>query len=73
MPVIYIYRFNHLLPYQSPRELEQLSEEFSMYQLMEDNEIPQDIWDTATMKENEKHYYRMDILWRFFVNLENAR
>lgn len=70
MPVIYIYRFNHLLPYQSPRELEQLSEEFSMYQLMEDNEIPQDIWDTATMKENEKHYYRMDILWHFLSTLK---
>ena len=73
MPVIYIYRFNHLLPYQSPHELEQLSEEFSMYQLMEDNEISQDIWDTATVKEDdEKRYYKMDI-YGIFVNLENAR
>ena len=59
MPVIYIYRYNHLLPYQSPHELEQLSEEFSMYQLMEDNKIPQNIWDTATVKEDDdKCYYR---------------
>jgi len=63
MYIIYIYRFNYLLPYHSPQELELLSEEFSMYQLMEDNEIPQDIWDTVTVKEDdEKCYYRMDIL-----------
>jgi len=62
----FMCRYNHLLPYHTPEELEQLSEEFSMYQLMEDNEIPQGIWDAATMKEdNGKCYYRMDSLWHF--------
>ena len=71
MSVIYTYRYNHLLPYQSPHELEQLSEEFSMYQLMEDNKIPQNIWDTATVKEDDdKCYYRLDILWHFLSTLK---
>ena len=71
MPVIYTYRYNHLLPYQSPHELEQLSEEFSLYQLMEDNKIPQNIWDTATVKEDDdKCYYRLDILWHFLSTLK---
>ena len=59
------------LNYHTPEELEQLSEEFSMYQLMEDNEIPQGIWDAATVKEdNGKCYYRMDILWHFLSTLK---
>ena len=38
---------------------------------MEDNEIPQDIWATATVKENDdKCYYRMDILWHFLSTLK---
>ena len=42
-----------------------------MYQLIEDNEIPQGIWDTATVKEDDgKCYYRMDILWHFLSTLK---
>ena len=42
-----------------------------MYQLMEDNEIPQNIWDAATVKEDdEKCYYRMDVLWHFLSTLK---
>jgi len=42
-----------------------------MYQLMEDSEIPDNIWDTATVKEeNGKCYYRMDILWHFLAKLK---
>ena len=68
---IYIYRFNHLLPYSTPQESEQFSEEFSVYQLIEDNEIPQNIWDTATVKEDdENRYYRMGILWQFLSTLK---
>ena len=67
----FMCRYNHLLPYRTPEELEQLSEEFSIHQVMEDNEIPQGIWDAK--EDNGKCYYRMDILWHFLSTLENAR
>lgn len=42
-----------------------------MYQLMEDSKIPDNIWDTATVKEEDgKCYYRMDILWHFLSKLK---
>ena len=64
-------RLKNLLSYHTPQELEKLSEEFSMYQLMQDNEIPQNVWDAALVKEDEeKSYYQMDILWNFLSTLK---
>ena len=39
-------------------------EEFTEYQLLEDEDIPQDVWEKATVVENEGNtYYRMDTVW----------
>lgn len=60
------YRFSKLLPYQSPRELNELQEEYTMYQLLQEEEIPKDIWDEAlVIEDDEKSYHRMDIIWNF--------
>ena len=42
-------RFDALLPYQSPQELDLLSEEFTEYQLLQDVDIPKDRWDKAQL------------------------
>ena len=43
-----------------------------MYQLIQDNEIPQNTWDAALFKEDEEKLY-YQIASEFFVNFENAR
>ena len=59
----YFYRFNSLLPYESPQEMDKLLEEFTEFQLLRENDIPQDVWEKATVVEEEdKRYCRMDIV-----------
>ena len=65
-------RYNNLLPFQSAREHDCLFEEFTEFQLLNDDTIPKDIWDKATVTdgENEEHrYFRMDILWNYMSTL----
>ena len=66
-------RFGTLLPYESPQELDLLSEEFTEYQLLQDADIPQDIWDKATVAVDEgQAYHRMDVLWHYLSSLRAA-
>ena len=62
-----------MLPYESPKELDLLSEEFTEYQLLQDADIPQDIWDKAAVvvKEGET-YHRMDVLWHHLSSVRVA-
>ena len=42
----------------------------SQFQLLGDNDIPQEIRDKATVTESEDHrYFRMDILWNYLSTL----
>ena len=67
------HRFGTLLPYESPQELDLLSEEFTEYQLLQGADIPQDIWDKATVAVEEgQAYYRMDVLWHCLSSLRAA-
>ena len=46
--------------------MDRLGEEFTAYQLLEDSDIPQDVWKQATLYIDEEHnqtYHRMDVLW----------
>ncbi len=52
-----------LLPFDTPQEIK---EEFTAYQLLEDTDIPQEVWGKATVHIDESHsqvYHRMDVLW----------
>ena len=41
-----------------------LLEEFTEFQLLNDSDILQDVWDKATVaKDDESRYYQMDVLW----------
>ena len=67
------HRFGTLLPYESPQKLDLLSEEFTEYQLLQDADIPQDIWDKATVAVEEgQAYHRMDVLWHYLSSLRAA-
>ena len=37
-----------------------------MYQLLQEEEVPKEIWDKALVRDDDdKHYHRMDIIWNF--------
>ena len=62
-----------MLPYEAPQELDLLSEEFTAYQLLQDADIPNDVWDRATVAADEGHtYHRMDILWHHLASMRAA-
>ena len=64
-------RFSNLLPYSSPQEHDKLDEELIEYQLLDDSEIPESVWKSATIQENESvTYYRMDVIWHYLANLK---
>ena len=69
----FFLRFATLLPYESPHELDLLSEEFTEYQLQQGGEIPQNIWDKATVAVDEgQAYHRMDVIWHYLSSLRAA-
>ena len=66
-------RFDSLLPFQSPEEVDKLSEEFTEFQLLHDNDIPKQIWEKATVKVdsvNDKSYQRMDVIWHYISTMK---
>ncbi|XP_042604440.1 uncharacterized protein LOC122141339 [Cyprinus carpio] len=68
----FVHRFNHLLPYNQPREQDQLNDEFLEYQMMEEEDIPASIWGEAVIRTNEDGvYHRMDRLWGYLGSLKN--
>ena len=47
-------------------------EEFLAYQLLEESDIPQHVWNDATVvEEKDKKYHRMDILWCYLSTLRD--
>ena len=42
-------RFGALLQFQSPREMDVLLDEFVEYQLLQDDDIPSDVWGKASI------------------------
>ena len=74
MSCLFTCRFDLLLPFQSPQEVDKLSEEFTEFQLLHDDDIPKQIWEKATVKVDavaKMVYHRMDIIWHY-VSLMKA-
>ena len=44
-----LVNFYYIVPFQSPRELDKLSKELVEYQLMQDEDIPQEVWKEAAI------------------------
>ena len=71
--IIGFLRFGPLLPYESPQELDLLSEEFTEYQLLQDTDVPQNVRDKATViVEKGQAYHRIDVLWHYLSSLRAA-
>ena len=53
-----------MLPYAATSQLDQLRDEFLQYQLMQDTDIPDSVWQSALVAEDEQtRHYRMDVIW----------
>lgn len=66
-------RYSQLLPFSSSSEHSKLSEEFVDYQLLDDEVIPQAVWDQATVvidEESGEKKFRMDVLWHYISTLK---
>ena len=59
----FVNRFNHHLPYSSQNQHAKLEEEFVDYQLLKDEDIPQYVWDEATVVVNEEDGHVNFIKW----------
>ncbi len=63
-------RFSNLLPFDTPQEMDYLGEEFTAYQLLEDTDIPQEVWGKATVQSRSQVYHRMDVLWHHISTMK---
>ena len=64
----FVRRYNDLLPFSSPQEHDKLSEEFTDYQLLNDNEVPESVWKSAVVQDDEScTFYRMDMIWHYLL------
>jgi len=62
------FSYSKVLKYSSAEDLNSIEEEFIQYQMLEDNEIPQKVWDAALVvedKDEDIRKYRMDIIWSY--------
>ena len=52
--------------------MDNLSEDFVEFQLLNDDDIPEATWDKATVSvdEDEKCNHRMDILWQYVSTMK---
>ena len=68
----FLNKYPNLLPFASAGELNKLQEEFIDYQMMDTREIPQSIWDSALVKDDdESQHYRMDLIWAHLSSAKN--
>ncbi len=53
MYIIMFYRYPIHLPFTSPSEMAYLSEEFTSFQLLEKEDIPERVWESAVVVEKD--------------------
>ena len=57
----FVSRYPHLHGLTVPKEMELLQEEFVCYQLLNDSDIPTDIWDAVRVGEDDNTYTSIGI------------
>ena len=66
-------RYGGVLPYGTPCELDGVLEEFVDYQMLQDDDIPSDIWERATIAVDEGTsvtHHRMDVIWNHLSSMK---
>ena len=67
-----LIRFINFLGWNLPEHMDNLSEEFVEFQLLNNYDIPKETWDKVAVlvDEREKSYHRMDILWQYISTMK---
>ena len=68
-----VFRFNNLLPFESPQELDRLLEEFIDFQLLRQTDIPTAVWEEALVVNESLGsvaHHRMDIIWHHLSSMK---
>ena len=63
-----IFRHPSLLPYNDPLDYDELQIEFHLYQLLKDEDIPEDVW--KKVKSKDRRIF-LDQLWFFIGSMKN--
>ena len=54
-----------------PETINLLSERFLNYQLLNDHDIPDSVWQNACTMDDRNKYYRVDILWGYISQMKD--
>uniref|UniRef100_A0A1X7UKB6 HAT C-terminal dimerisation domain-containing protein n=1 Tax=Amphimedon queenslandica TaxID=400682 RepID=A0A1X7UKB6_AMPQE len=73
----FLNRYPTLLNFSSPSELFSLSEDFTSFQLLERNDIPDRVWDSAIVSQQDdggdiRRYFRMVIIWSHISTMRSS-
>ena len=55
----------------NPETINLLSEKFLDYQLLNDHDIPDSVWQNACTMDDRNKYYRVDILWGYISQMKD--
>ena len=55
-----------------PETINLLSERFLNYQLLNDHDIPDSVWQNACTMDDRNKYYRVDILWGYISQMKDC-
>ena len=58
------FRYPNLLPYSSALEMEELSQEFNDFVMLEEDDIPSAVREEAKAETSDGRY-RVDVIWNF--------
>jgi hypothetical protein len=69
-------RFQDNIGQLTPAEMEQLHEEFTDYQLLDESDVPNDVWEDAKIRVQEgaaaATTHRMDAIWGYLGKCKMA-
>ncbi|KAM4741391.1 uncharacterized protein FYW61_002881 [Anableps anableps] len=73
----FVRRYNHLLPFNDPKEQDNIGDEFLNYQAVEECEIPPAVWKDALVRQSDdgvscSEHHRMDIIWAFLSDFRSG-
>lgn len=76
--ILLLCRYTSLLPFASPSNLTELSEEFVQYQLLDREAIPELVWKEARVEDAESEeddrnvHYHLDAIWQHLSTMKGG-
>ena len=71
----FVNRYSVLLPFNEPAQIETLKEEFISYQLLDEDDVPMEVWDKATVRVDEDSratLHSTDVIWAYLSSRKRA-